>query len=156
MTNAEKRVLVADDDPAIRQLLCTLIKRQKIAADCVGDGAEAIELLSQHRYAVILLDLMMPKVDGFAVIDYLSKHSDRESKPIVFVVTAYADQRFKEVDSSIVAGILHKPFDVADIGGLIRQCVFGADPNVAQQLQNSADRSIRAFGDSAAKNKRQH
>lgn len=157
LTSAEKRVLVADDDPAIRQLLCTLIKRQKVAADCVADGAEAIELLEQHRYAVILLDLMMPRVDGFAVIDHLARHPDRESKPIVFVVTAYADQRFKEVDSSVVAGIIHKPFDVADIGGLIRHCVFGPDPDVIRSLENSTERSIRALGvNTSDKNKRQH
>lgn len=143
---SEKRVLVADDDPSIRQLLCTLIKRQNVPVDCVSDGEQAIAMIEQHRYSVILLDLMMPKVDGFGVIEHLaSRTPDRESKPIVFIVTAYADQTFKRADSSIVSGVIHKPFDVAEIGSLVRHCVFGPDPDVARILQSSTDRAIRDF-----------
>src|SRR5689334_16683542 len=99
------RVLVADDDQSIRQLVCTVVKREKFDVDCVSDGLEAVEKLKQQDYAVILLDLMMPRLDGFGVIEYLKEHSPAQ-KPIVLVITAYADQKFKEVDSNIVAGIL--------------------------------------------------
>jgi CheY-like chemotaxis protein len=70
---------------------------------------------------------MMPRVDGFGVIEYLRSHEEREAKPMVFIVTAYADHRFKQVDSSVVAGIIHKPFDVAEVGSLVRQCVLPGD-----------------------------
>jgi CheY-like chemotaxis protein len=149
----EKRVLVADDDPSIRQLLCTLIQREKVAVDCVADGGEAIEMIERHRYAAILLDLMMPRVDGFAVIEHLAAHTERESKPIVFVVSAYADERFKEVDSSVVAGVIHKPFDVSEIGGLIRHCVSGPDPGVPGAIEI---RDGNFTIDSKAQRKRQH
>ena len=65
----ETRVLVADDDQSIRQLLCTIVRRERLEVDCVSDGQEAIDHLREHDYSVILLDLMMPRVDGFAVID---------------------------------------------------------------------------------------
>jgi CheY-like chemotaxis protein len=120
-SNREPRVLVADDDHSIRQLVCTIVKREQIAVDCVADGEQAIEHLKQHEYAVILLDLMMPKVDGFGVIEYLKEHPPAV-KPVVLVITAYADQKFKEVDSDIVAGVLRKPFEVADLGSIVRQC----------------------------------
>ena len=43
------RVLVADDDQAIRQLVCTIVKREGLEVDCAADGQEAIELLEQHE-----------------------------------------------------------------------------------------------------------
>jgi len=122
----EARVLVADDDQAIRQLVCTILQREGLEVDCVADGQEAIEKLEQHDYAVILLDLMMPRVDGFGVAAYL-KENPPANKPVVLVVSAYADQKFKEVDPDVVAGVLRKPFEVANIGSLVRLCVHGHD-----------------------------
>lgn len=120
----EPRVLVADDDPSIRQLLCTIVKRERLAVDCVSDGLHAIEMLKEHEYSLILLDLMMPRLDGFGVIEYLKDHTPLE-KPIVLVITAYSDQKFKDVDPDMVAGVLRKPFEIADLGTLIRACVEG-------------------------------
>ncbi len=122
----EARVLVADDDQAIRQLVCTILQREGLEVDCVADGQEAIEKLEQHEYAVILLDLMMPRVDGFGVAAYLKEHPPT-NKPVVLVVSAYADQQFKQVDPDVVAGVLRKPFEVANVGSLVRLCVLGHD-----------------------------
>ena len=120
------RVLIADDDLAIRQLVCTIVRREGLEVDCVADGQEAVEKLQEHEYAVILLDLMMPRLDGFGVVEWLKTHTPSK-KPVVLVITAYADQRFKEVDPTIVAGVIRKPFEVADLGNLVRLCVHGFD-----------------------------
>ncbi len=122
----ETRVLVADDDHAIRQLVCTIVRREGLDVDCAADGAEAIEMLREHDYAVLLIDLMMPRVDGFGVIDYLKSHP-MEQKPVVLVITAYADQKFKAVDPNVVTGVVRKPFEVAGLGTLVRMCVDGHD-----------------------------
>ena len=139
---SEARVLVADDDPSIRQLLCTIVRREHLDVDCVADGQEAIDHLIEHEYSVILLDLMMPRVDGFAVIDYLRKHPPA-TKPVVLVITAYADQRFKKVDPNIVAGVLRKPFEIAELGNIVRLCVTGFDEEIAHLLNASSDTAIR-------------
>lgn len=125
-TSATARILVADDDYAIRQLVATIIQRERLRVDSAADGAEAIELLRQNEYAVILLDLMMPRVDGFGVIEHLRANPPR-LKPVVLVVTAYADQKFKQVDPNIVTGVLRKPFEVADLGALVRLCAEGIE-----------------------------
>lgn len=143
-SQSEARVLVADDDPSIRQLVCTIVQREGFAVDCAADGAEAIALLKKKSYAVILLDLMMPIVDGFGVIDYLKNHAEG-SKPIVLVITAYADQRFKQVDPTIVAGVLRKPFEVGELGTLVRLCVNGFEGETKHRLYFSSDRAIRDF-----------
>jgi CheY-like chemotaxis protein len=132
----EPRVLVADDDQAIRQLVCTIVKRERLDIDCAADGAEAIEKLKAHEYSVILLDLMMPRIDGFGVIDYLRDHPPAY-KPIILVITAYADQSFKAVDPNIVAGVLRKPFEVADLGNIVRLCVSGFDEEMAQHYRGT-------------------
>jgi len=129
----EMRILVADDDQSIRQLVCTIVRRERLPVDCVADGAEAIEKLQENEYGVILLDLMMPRVDGFGVIEWMKAHPQR-SKPVVLVVTAYADQQFKQVDPELVAGVLRKPFEVADLGSLVRLCVSGFDDDAAERL----------------------
>lgn len=139
---SETRVLVVDDDRSIRQLVCTIVQRENFTVDKAADGQEAIDFLQKHSYAVILLDLMMPRVDGFGVIEYL-KHRHEGPKPIVLVTTAYADQRFKEVDPSVVAGVIRKPFEVADLGSLVRLCATGLQSEIRQKLSEVSGRGIR-------------
>lgn len=139
-----RRVLIADDDPSIRRLLETLVRREGIGVDSARDGAEAIELLQQNRYGVILLDLMMPGVDGFDVIDWLAAHP-RDDKEVVFVISAYADQTVRKVDTSVVAGVIHKPFDVSDVASLIRHIILGWDEKLAASLRTSRERAIRDY-----------
>lgn len=129
---SEARVLVADDDQAIRQLVCTIVQREGLLVDCVADGAEAIEKLKTNDYAVILLDLMMPIVDGFGVVEHLKENPPLQ-KPVILVISAYADQSFQQVDPNIVAGVLRKPFEVAELGSLVRLCVHGFDYATGRQ-----------------------
>ncbi|MBV9493205.1 MAG: hypothetical protein JOZ54_03080, partial [Acidobacteria bacterium] len=67
------------------------------------------------------------------VIDWLRQHPPH-TKPVVLVITAYADQKFKQVDANIVAGVLRKPFEVAELGTLVRLCVCGYDADATQKL----------------------
>ena len=139
----QARVLVADDDQAIRQLVCTIVRREGLEVDCVPDGAEAIDKLGEHEYAVVLVDLMMPRVDGFGVIEFLKDHPPAY-KPVVLVITAYADQTFKKVDPNIVTGVIRKPFEVADVGNVIRLCVTGYDEFMKQYVQSRSARAASA------------
>ena len=139
-----QRILIADDDPSIRRLLGTLARREGIAVDTAADGDEAIEFLENASYSIILLDLMMPKVNGFGVIEWLKSHP-RQNKPVVFVISAYADHMYQSVDHEIVSGVLHKPFDVGEVGSMIRHIQRGWDEDVAVALRNSRERAIREF-----------
>jgi CheY-like chemotaxis protein len=139
-----QRVFVADDDQSIRQLVSTIVRRERLEVDSAADGLEAIESLKKNDYAVVLLDLMMPRLDGFGVIEWM-RTNPPPIKPIIIVITAYADQRFKRVDSELVSGVLRKPFDVAELGNLVSACVNGFTEEVAQKLVLSKDRAIRDF-----------
>ena len=138
-TKTTQRVLVADDDQSIRQLVATIVRRERFEVDAAADGQEAIDKLRDHEYAVILLDLMMPRVDGFGVIAHLRENPPR-IKPVVLVISAYADQKFKDVDPHVVAGVIRKPFEVADLGVLIRLCIAGFDDHLASRPLEVAER----------------
>jgi CheY-like chemotaxis protein len=144
-----QRVLVADDDQSIRQLVSTIVRRERLDVDSAADGVEAIEQLKKNDYAVVLLDLMMPRLDGFGVIEWM-RTNPPPIKPIIIVITAYANQRFKEVDSELVSGVLRKPFDVTELGNLVRACVNGFTEEVTQKLVLSKDRAIRDFATGSA------
>lgn len=138
----DPRVLVADDDQSIRQLLGTIMRRERLPADLASDGMEAVERLQEREYAVILLDLMMPRLDGFGVIQYLREHPP-VYKPVVLVISAYADQKHKDVDAEVVAGVVRKPFEVADLGEIVRLCVAGFESALRSGSASPADDTIR-------------
>ena len=120
--NAEqhRRVLVVDDDADIRDLLVTTLRQRNLVVDVAAGGREAISLLHEHRYAVVLLDLMMPEVDGFAVLDSLD--GDVPFHPVVLVVTAADRVRVDALDAQRIHGVIRKPFDPFDIAEIVTAC----------------------------------
>src|SRR5688500_18805582 len=124
---AGKRALIADDDPAIRRLFETIAKRQQIECDLAANGSEAIAALKQREYSLFFLDLMMPRIDGWGVLDYLRTRS-RLRIPSLFIMTAFLDQTVSAADSEIVSGIIYKPADADDIAALMRECLRGGSP----------------------------
>jgi CheY-like chemotaxis protein len=106
---SDKRILVVDDDDAIRSLLFTVLRRRGFPVDTGRNGVEALERCSLCRYSVILLDLMMPRMSGWEVIDHLEKKAIEE-RPLVIVLTAGGEPR--DLPSDLVVGTVRKPFDI--------------------------------------------
>jgi CheY-like chemotaxis protein len=134
------RILVADDDPSIRQLVCTIVKRENIEFDTAADGVEAIERLKRRPYSLILLDLMMPRVDGYGVVRYLAAHPPAV-KPIVLLLSARSDEQCADADPDVVTGVLRKPFDMAELAVVLRHCLTCADP-IPARLFYSKERAL--------------
>jgi DNA-binding response OmpR family regulator len=111
------RILIADDDAAIRRLLAALSRRAGFEVDVATNGAAALALMAEHRYSVVLLDLMMPNVSGYDVIRELKK---RAIRPPIIVVTAMAGELLSPVDPSVVLSIVRKPFDMETLILLLR------------------------------------
>jgi CheY-like chemotaxis protein len=121
MTAGAKRILVVDDDAEIRGLLTAILQRYDLVVDVAGDGAEATELLRQFQYAVVMVDLMMPNVDGFALLDRIAG-SDVVSPPVVLVVTAADRASIQRLDTQRIHGIVRKPFEPEEIARLVVAC----------------------------------
>jgi two-component system KDP operon response regulator KdpE len=103
------RALVVEDDPAIRRLVEKLLTRLKIEIDVAVDGRTAIEKLASQHYSVLVLDLMVPELNGFEVIDFIRRENIRVP---VAVVSAVSQQALTKLDLDIVKLVISKPFDV--------------------------------------------
>jgi DNA-binding response OmpR family regulator len=120
MLRDEKRVLVVDDDDAIRALLFTILRRRGFQVDVARNGVDALEHCSRCRYAVVVLDLMMPLMSGWAVLDRLAQ-APSDTRPVVLVLTAGLEAR--HFDSSLVAATIRKPFDIDLIVEAVTGCI---------------------------------
>ena len=106
------RVLIADDEKEIRDLLKKYLERELYTADIAINGEEALRLFEQNKYNLIILDLMMPKVDGIEVCRRL-----RNKTNIPILMLTAKDQ---EVDKVLGLGIgaddyITKPFSINEV-----------------------------------------
>jgi len=114
-----KRILVVDDDDAIRTLLFTVLWRRGFAVDVAKNGAEAIEAMQRCRYAVALVDLMMPLKNGWDVLEWMAG-CPKDDRPLAIVLTAGTTVR--EMSQDVVAGTVRKPFDVELLLDMVTAC----------------------------------
>jgi DNA-binding response OmpR family regulator len=103
------RLLVVDDDHAIRKLLERIAKRAGFEVETAKDGADALEMIEARDYDVALVDLMMPRLSGYELVQRIST---RERRPVVIVATALTNGDLATVDDTMVRHVIRKPFDV--------------------------------------------
>lgn len=120
----KKRALVVDDDHPIRTMLAKVVERENLEVDTARDGAEAIDLIDQDGYSVIVLDLMMPRVDGYGVLRHLQTyHPDKLRCTII--ASAVPESEILRRFEMPVFRIHAKPFDMSRLIADIRECVGG-------------------------------
>ena len=102
-------LLVVDDDRAVRKLLERIAIRAGFDVTPAKDGQHAIELLSERTFEIVIVDLMMPRVSGYDLVQKISTMSPR---PTVIVATALTNGDVAKLDDSMVRRVIRKPFDV--------------------------------------------
>lgn len=112
---------MVDDDDAIRKLLERVLRREHFEVESARDGFEAIEKLSHNDYATVLLDLMMPRVDGMGVLRFL-ENEQRTTSPRVIVMTANLPGADETRNAKPVFRVLPKPFDIHQLVSHVREC----------------------------------
>jgi len=106
-------MLVVDDSPVTRKMvrralgLCGLEVAQVYEA---GDGAEALEALSQHRVDLVLADINMPVMNGMELVERMSKDAELCNVPVVIVATPMSQDRVEQVLDRGARAYLAKPF----------------------------------------------
>ena len=103
------RALIVEDDPAIRRLVEKILRRKGMEIDTAHDGREAVTKLGSQHYSVLVLDLMVPELNGFEVIEFIKRE---ELRVPVAVVSAVSQQALTQLDLDIVKLVISKPFDV--------------------------------------------
>lgn len=116
-----RRILVVDDDEDTRDILRTALSHRALEVDEAAGGAEALTLLRDNTYAVVLLDIVMPDVDGYAVLDALQ--ATPAGRGTVVLVVSGADRgTLARLDARRIHGVVRKPFEPLEIAALVHSC----------------------------------
>ena len=130
----EARLLVVDDEPSIRELLSASLKFAGFEVYTAEDGAEALRLAEQHKPDLVVLDVMLPDMDGFTVTRKL-RDSGRQL-PIVFVTAR--DSVDDKIKGLTVGGddYVTKPFSLEEVVARVRVVIrrMGLDPEANARL----------------------
>ena len=119
--NDRKRALVVDDDDPIRAMLAKVVERQDLEVDTARDGVEAIERIDDDGYSVIVLDMMMPRVDGYGVLQHMQTHHPDKLRCTIIASAVPESEILKKFDMPVYR-IHAKPFDMARLIEDIRAC----------------------------------
>ncbi|MGZ4281630.1 MAG: response regulator transcription factor [Gaiellaceae bacterium] len=133
--NAAKRVLVVDDESSIRMLCRVNLTASGIEVLEAGNGRDAVELIRQEKPDLVLLDVMMPDLDGWEVARQLAADPKTREIPIVFL-TARAgedDRRLGEQLGGV--GYVVKPFDPVRIGQMVEEVLTRIEQGEREALR---------------------
>ena len=117
------RVLIVDDNEINRDMLARRLHRTDFDLSMAVDGKEALSMIQANLYDLILLDIMMPEVDGYAVLQYLKKDSRLRGIPVIMI------SAIEEMDSVMKCmeigadDYLTKPFDPDMLKAAINRCL---------------------------------
>ncbi|HVS32150.1 MAG TPA: response regulator [Thermoanaerobaculia bacterium] len=103
------RILIVDDEKTIRKLLERIATRAGFEVDVARDGLEALEMLGRQTYDIAIVDLMMPRLSGYDLVQQISTMNPR---PTVIVATAMMNGDAASLDDSMVRRVIKKPFDI--------------------------------------------
>jgi CheY-like chemotaxis protein len=121
---ATSYVLVVDDDPAIRGLVGDALRSEGYAVDLAAHGREALEAMRARKPSAVVLDLMMPVMDGFSFME--ACHLEQLCDGVHIVVISAVHDALQRISEVPVTACMAKPFDLDD---LVRTVGQVARPN---------------------------
>lgn len=105
------RILVVDDESSITDMVRMFLSKNGYSCDTASDGGEAAELIEQKRYDLILLDIMLPVIDGYDLIEYIKQYNT----PVIFITAkASVENRVRGLRLGAEDYII-KPFDLEEL-----------------------------------------
>lgn len=120
-------ILLVDDDEPIRLLITAICTRLHVDVECAPDGEVAISMLRRRHYDALLLDLMLPKQNGFEVLREL-----RSCAPAMLgrtiIITAASDATLRDFDGGGTLVLLRKPFEIDDLIDALVACTACEPP----------------------------
>lgn len=105
----KQKILIADDEPGIRLIISRILKEEYIVLEA-ADGEEAIDIAKGQRPALILMDLMMPKMDGYAACSIIKSDQATKGIPVVILTGVGHELNKKYAEEMGADGYITKPF----------------------------------------------
>lgn len=109
------RVLVVDDDPAIRRILSQTLELEDYEVTGAADGEEALEMISGEMPDVVILDVMMPRMHGFDVLRQIRHNPETRDLPVILLTAKSSAEDTWEGWREGVDYYMTKPFDVEEL-----------------------------------------
>ena len=136
----EKKILIADDEEGIRDMVKEYISLDGFTVDEAADGEEALELLSKNKYALLLLDVMMPKLNGWKV---LSKLRETSNLPVI-MLTARGEEYDKLFGFELGADdYMIKPFSPKELLARMKAIIRRTETN---KSSSATEKEVDNFG----------
>lgn len=120
---ARRSILVADDDLALNEMVRGLLEREGYQVDAAYDGLQAVESVRAGRYDLVVLDINMPKLDGWDVLWDIRNNPDTESLPVIMLTVEKDGASITRGWSSGVDCYLAKPFDSEEMVTMVNRLV---------------------------------
>lgn len=127
---AGKRIVVIDDDLAIRVLLDAVLRRLGFEVSLADDGETGLELIRKTTFDLVLLDLMMPRLNGYEFLEQLRTSDVPRTHIIVF--TAAGQRGIDKIPADSICSSILKPFDLETFVQLVGACVEGRHEAVVE------------------------
>lgn len=112
-------LLVIDDDPSIRSLISSLLESEGYSVATAGDGEEGLQMLQQVKPSLVLLDLQMPRLNGWQFLRMVEEQDI--SLPVIAMSAAVTPQQLSQVKG--VTDFIAKPFDLDVLLAKIAACI---------------------------------
>jgi len=113
------RILVVDDSPTIRKVVGTILERGAYQTVLAGDGQEALELLDHEKVDLVLLDFVMPRMNGYQFCRELRSHPELKNLPVVLMSAKGDKIRGQFVQQTGAIDAITKPFDARGLIAVI-------------------------------------
>ncbi len=113
--NLTPHLLIIDDDISIRTFLKKFLVKQGFDVTMAADGLEGIELAQKIQPDLIIMDVVMPNIDGVETGRRLRKLPDLRTTPIIYLSAAYYEEEMAEKKNTNNEAFLMKPFDVKQL-----------------------------------------
>lgn len=110
------RILIVESDEAVRGVLCRAFQGQGIEADELHDGTDALGAIHSGRYAIVLLELRTPVVDGFSIVRAIR---DDVQRPVVIALSAGDDDVRRLAGDPVVTLSIDKRFALSNLGPVV-------------------------------------
>jgi CheY-like chemotaxis protein len=123
----KKKVLIVDDEPNVRRLLHSILNKN-FAVFEAEDGQQAVDMTNAQQPDVILMDMMMPKMDGLTACLMMKKNPDTKKIPVIMVTAIGFELNIKLSQQMGASGYVTKPFSPQDLLAKIAEVLQPASP----------------------------
>lgn len=118
------RILIFEDEDGIREIEKALLVRENYEVEATGDPEEGIRIAAGSHFDLVICDIMMPKMDGYQVIQELRKHPTSKNVPVMYI-TALDEQRDRIKGLNLGAvEYFNKPFSAKDLLTKIKEVLI--------------------------------